>query len=42
MEDRILELDMYQQALDLEHPWYVMDRQFNHTVGRLDIFLGFH
>lgn len=42
MEDRVMELDMYQQALNLEHPWYVIDRRFNHTVGRLDIFLGFH
>ncbi len=42
MEDREMELDMIQLALNLEHPWRVVDRQFNHTVGRLDIFLGVH
>lgn len=42
MESNIQELDMYQQALNLKHPWYVIDRQFNHKVGRLGIFLSVH
>lgn len=42
MEDRENELSMYQEALHIEYPWYIIDRQFNVKAQRLDIFLGFH
>lgn len=42
MEDRENELSLYQEALHIEYPWYIIDRQFNQKAQRLDIFLGFH
>lgn len=42
MEDRESELSMYQEALHIEYPWYIIDKQFNGKAQRLDVFLGFH
>lgn len=34
------ELAMYEDALDLVHPWRIVDRHFSKEAGRLDIFLN--
>jgi transposase len=33
------ELAMYEEALDLVHPWQIVDRHFSKEAGRLDMFL---
>lgn len=33
------ELTMYEEALDLSHPWQIVDRHFSKEAGRLDIFI---
>jgi transposase len=35
------ELNLYTDALNLEYPWFVVDRQFDKINGRLDIYLTF-
>ena len=40
MEERQRELDLYQEALRLEHPWYVKSRAFDAKENRLDIYIG--
>lgn len=32
------ELAMYEEALELEHPWRIVDRHFSKEAGRLDIY----
>lgn len=33
------ELTMYEEALELDHPWRIVDRGFNKESGRLDIHI---
>ncbi|MHB1629231.1 MAG: ISL3 family transposase [Bacilli bacterium] len=40
MDERQRELDLYQEALRLEHPWYVKSRAFDAQENRLDIYIG--
>ncbi|WCK52760.1 ISL3 family transposase [Aneurinibacillus sp. Ricciae_BoGa-3] len=35
------DLEMYQAALQLEYPWYVIRKEFDLNNGRLDIYLDF-
>ena len=40
MEERQRELDLYQEALRLEHPWYVKSRAFDAQQNCLNIYIG--
>jgi len=42
VENRIEEVDLFQEALGLPYPWFVRSRSFNPESGQFDIYLDLH